>query len=80
MHGYLRMYWAKKVIEWTPSYQHALDFLIEQNDKYELDGNDPNGYAGVFWNFGLHDRAHAVNISILTINIYHLTKAYATSF
>ncbi|VDK18604.1 unnamed protein product [Anisakis simplex] len=60
MHGYMRMYWGKKVIEWTPDYETAYKFLIEQNDKYELDGRDPNGYTGVMWNFGLHDRAHAV--------------------
>lgn len=61
MLGYLRMYWAKKVIEWSPDYESAYAFLIEQNDKYELDGRDPNGYCGVMWNFGMHDRAHAVN-------------------
>ncbi|VDK69347.1 unnamed protein product [Litomosoides sigmodontis] len=59
MLGYLRMYWAKKVIEWSPDYECAYVFLIEQNDKYELDGRDPNGYCGVMWNFGMHDRAHA---------------------
>lgn len=59
MHGYMRMYWAKKVIEWTETYEMAYKFLIEQNDLHELDGNDPNGFAGVIWNFGMHDRAHA---------------------
>uniref|UniRef100_A0A1I8EQD0 Deoxyribodipyrimidine photo-lyase n=1 Tax=Wuchereria bancrofti TaxID=6293 RepID=A0A1I8EQD0_WUCBA len=59
MSGYLRMYWAKKVIEWSHDYEFAYAFLIEQNDKYELDGRDPNGYCGVMWNFGMHDRAHA---------------------
>ncbi|VDN44854.1 unnamed protein product [Gongylonema pulchrum] len=54
------MYWAKKVIEWSADYESAYSFLIEQNDKYELDGRDPNGYCGVMWNFGMHDRAHAV--------------------
>lgn len=57
MHGYMRMYWAKKVIEWSENYESALQFLLEQNDKYELDGRDPNGYAGIIWNFGMHDRA-----------------------
>lgn len=65
MSGYLRMYWAKKVIEWSPDYESAYAFLIEQNDKYELDGRDPNGYCGVMWNFGMHDRAHAVCIRLL---------------
>uniref|UniRef100_F1KXR8 Deoxyribodipyrimidine photo-lyase n=1 Tax=Ascaris suum TaxID=6253 RepID=F1KXR8_ASCSU len=59
MHGYMRMYWGKKVIEWTPDYETAYRFLIEQNDKHELDGRDPNGYTGVMWVFGMHDRAHA---------------------
>ncbi|KAM3719520.1 Deoxyribodipyrimidine photo-lyase [Dirofilaria immitis] len=59
MSGYLRMYWAKKVIEWSSDYESAYTFLIEQNDKYELDGRDPNGYCGVMWNFGMHDRAHS---------------------
>uniref|UniRef100_A0A8R1XNA6 Deoxyribodipyrimidine photo-lyase n=1 Tax=Onchocerca volvulus TaxID=6282 RepID=A0A8R1XNA6_ONCVO len=59
MSSYLRMYWAKKVIEWSPDYESAYAFLIEQNDKYELDGCDPNGYCGVMWNFGMHDRAHS---------------------
>ncbi|VDP11160.1 unnamed protein product [Onchocerca flexuosa] len=59
MSGYLRMYWAKKVIEWSPDYESAYAFLIEQNNKYELDGYDPNGYCGVIWNFGMHDRAHS---------------------
>uniref|UniRef100_A0A915DFP7 Deoxyribodipyrimidine photo-lyase n=1 Tax=Ditylenchus dipsaci TaxID=166011 RepID=A0A915DFP7_9BILA len=59
MHGYMRMYWAKKAIEWTPDTESAYKFLIEQNDKFEIDGRDPNGFAGVLWNFGKHDRAHA---------------------
>jgi len=58
------MYWAKKVIEWTEDYETAYTFLITQNDKYELDGRDPNGFAGVIWNFGKHDRAHAVGSPI----------------
>jgi len=58
MHGYMRMYWAKKILEWTPSPQHAFAFSVQQNDKYELDGRDPNGYVGCAWAIGgLHDRA-----------------------
>jgi deoxyribodipyrimidine photo-lyase len=56
MHGYLRMYWGKKVLEWSPSPQEAVDRLIYLNDRYELDGRDPNGYTGILWCFGLHDR------------------------
>ena len=56
MHGYMRMYWGKKVIEWSKSPKDAYEILIYLNDKYELDGRDPNGYAGVAWCFGKHDR------------------------
>ena len=57
MHGYLRMYWAKKILEWTPSPEEALAVALELNDRYELDGNDPNGFAGVAWSIGgVHDR------------------------
>lgn len=58
MHGYMRMYWAKKILEWTPSAKEAMDIAIYLNDKYELDGRDPNGYAGIAWSIGgVHDRA-----------------------
>lgn len=46
MHGFLRMYWAKKILEWTPSPQEALAAAIYLNDRYSLDGRDPNGYVG----------------------------------
>lgn len=59
MHNYMRMYWGKKIIEWTKSPQQAFEWAIYLNDKYELDGRDPNGYAGVAWCFGKHDRAWA---------------------
>ena len=48
MHGYLRMYWAKKILEWTSSPQEALTIAIKLNDRYELDGRDPSGYVGEF--------------------------------
>jgi deoxyribodipyrimidine photo-lyase len=58
MHGYLRMYWAKKILEWTASPEEAQAAAIALNDKYELDGRDPNGYAGIAWSIGgVHDRA-----------------------
>jgi deoxyribodipyrimidine photo-lyase len=58
MHGYMRMYWAKKILEWTASPAAALRAAIYLNDRYELDGRDPNGYAGIAWSLGgLHDRA-----------------------
>lgn len=58
LHGYMRMYWAKKILEWTQSVDEAMKIAIYLNDKYELDGRDPNGYTGVAWSIGgVHDRA-----------------------
>jgi len=58
MHGYMRMYWAKKILEWTPSPEDALEIATLLNDKYELDGRDTNGYVGIAWSIGgVHDRA-----------------------
>ncbi len=58
MHGYMRMYWAKKILEWSKSPEDALSAALYLNDKYELDGRDPNGYAGIAWSIGgVHDRA-----------------------
>jgi len=58
MHGYMRMYWAKKILEWSESPETALKTAIYLNDRYELDGRDPNGYAGCAWCIGgVHDRA-----------------------
>jgi deoxyribodipyrimidine photo-lyase len=56
MHGYMRMYWGKKILEWSNSPEEAYETSIYLNNKYELDGRDPNGYAGVAWCFGKHDR------------------------
>lgn len=58
MHGYMRMYWAKKILEWSGSPEEAMNIAIYLNDKYSLDGRDPNGYTGVAWSIGgIHDRA-----------------------
>jgi len=58
MHGWGRMYWAKKILEWSPDAQTAIDTALYLNDKYELDGTDPNGIVGVMWSIcGVHDRA-----------------------
>lgn len=57
MHGYMRMYWGKKIIEWTKSPQEAFQIALSLNNKYELDGRDPNAFTGVAWCFGKHDRA-----------------------
>jgi deoxyribodipyrimidine photo-lyase len=57
MHGFLRMYWAKKILEWTKTPEEALNFAIYLNDRYELDGRDPSGYVGCMWSIcGLHDQ------------------------
>jgi len=58
MHGYMRMYWAKKILEWTENADQAMEYAIFLNDRYELDGREPNGYAGIAWSIGgIHDRA-----------------------
>jgi len=58
MHGYMRMYWAKKILEWSKNPRLAMETAIYLNDKYQLDGRDPNGYAGIAWSIGgVHDRA-----------------------
>nr|KAG5688704.1 hypothetical protein BaRGS_029530 [Batillaria attramentaria] len=60
MHGFLRMYWAKKILEWTESPEQALAEAIYLNDKYNLDGRDPNGYVGCMWSIcGIHDQGWA---------------------
>jgi deoxyribodipyrimidine photo-lyase len=56
IHGYYRMYWGKKIIEWSPTPEQALKTMIYLNDRYALDGRDPNGYTNILWCFGLHDR------------------------
>jgi deoxyribodipyrimidine photo-lyase len=57
IHGYMRMYWAKKLLEWTSSPDEAVAIAIELNDTYHLDGGDPNGYVGILWSIaGVHDR------------------------
>jgi deoxyribodipyrimidine photo-lyase len=57
MHNYLRMYWAKKLLEWTPNVRIAMKVAVYLNDKYELDGRDPGGYAGIAWSMlGKFDR------------------------
>lgn len=56
IHGYYRMYWGKKIIEWSPRPEDALDTMVYLHDKYALDGRDPNTYTNILWCFGLHDR------------------------
>jgi len=56
MHGYMRMYWGKKILEWSKTAAEAFRNALYLNNKYELDGRDPNGFTGVAWCFGKHDR------------------------
>jgi len=56
LHGYMRMYWGKKILEWTKTPQAAFQLALYLNDKYKLDGRDANGIAGIAWCFGKHDR------------------------
>lgn len=56
IHGYYRMYWGKKIFEWTASPEEALETMIYLHDRYALDGQDPNTYTNILWCFGLHDR------------------------
>jgi deoxyribodipyrimidine photo-lyase len=57
MHGYMRMYWGKKILEWSENPRTGFKIALYLNNKYELDGRDPNAFAGVAWCFGKHDRA-----------------------
>ncbi len=56
IHNYLRMLWGKKILEWTATPRDALDVMIELNNKYALDGRNPNSYSGIFWTLGRYDR------------------------
>ncbi len=56
LHNYVRMLWGKRLIEWQRSYEMAFELLVHLNNKYALDGRDPNSYAGILWCFGKHDR------------------------
>ena len=68
MHGFLRMYWAKKILEWTASPEEALQVSLYLNDKFELDGNDPNGYVG---------KLKEILIMIINKSLYFL-KVFST--
>jgi deoxyribodipyrimidine photo-lyase len=57
IHNYLRMLWGKKIFHWTKTPREALKVMIELNNKYALDGRDPNSYSGIFWVLGRYDRA-----------------------
>ena len=57
IHNYLRMLWGKKILHWSKTPREALQVMIELNNKYALDGRDPNSYSGIFWVLGRYDRA-----------------------
>ena len=57
IHNYLRMLWGKKILEWSASPRESLDIMIELNNKYALDGRNPNSSSGIFWVLGRYDRA-----------------------
>ena len=57
IHNYLRMLWGKKILHWSESPEAALATMIELNNKYALDGRNPNSYSGIFWCLGRFDRA-----------------------
>lgn len=57
IHNYLRMLWGKKILEWSPSPQDALAAMIELNNRFAVDGRNPNSYSGIFWVLGRYDRA-----------------------
>jgi deoxyribodipyrimidine photo-lyase len=59
LQNYLRMLWGKKILEWTPCPEEALDIMIHLNNKYALDGRNPNSYTGIFWIMGRYDRPWA---------------------
>jgi len=74
IHNYLRMLWGKKILEWSPSPKRALATLIELNNKYSLDGRDPNSYTGILWTLGRHDRPWAPTRPIFG-NVRYMSSA-----
>jgi len=56
MHNYLRMLWGKKILEWSPTPKEASETLVHLNNKYAVDGRNPNSYSGTFWCLGRYDR------------------------
>jgi deoxyribodipyrimidine photo-lyase len=57
LHNYLRMLWGKKILEWTSNPEESLEVMVDLNNRYALDGRDPNSYSGIFWVLGRYDRA-----------------------
>jgi deoxyribodipyrimidine photo-lyase len=80
MHNYLRMLWGKKILEWSPSPRRALEIMIELNNKYALDGRDPNSYSGIFWVLGRYDRPWGPERAIFGKVRYMSSKNTARKF
>jgi deoxyribodipyrimidine photo-lyase len=81
MHGYLRMYWAKKILEWTEAPEDAFEIAVRLNDRYELDGRDPNGYAGISWAIGgKHDRPWGPHRPVFGLIRYMSSEGCARKF
>jgi deoxyribodipyrimidine photo-lyase len=81
MHGYLRMYWAKKILEWTEAPEDAFEIAVRLNDRYELDGRDPNGYAGIAWAIGgKHDRPWGPQRPVFGLIRYMSSEGCARKF
>jgi deoxyribodipyrimidine photo-lyase len=75
IHNYLRMLWGKKILEWTRHPKDALQVLIELNNRYAIDGRDPNSYTGIFWVLGRHDRPWAPRRPIFGVIRYMSSDA-----
>ena len=81
MHGYLRMYWAKKILEWSRTPEEAFEVAVQLNDRYQLDGRDPNGYTGIAWAIGgKHDRPWGPERSVFGLIRYMVYSGCARKF
>ena len=80
IHNYLRMLWGKKVLEWSESPRAALETLIELNNRWALDGRDPNSYSGIFWIFGRYDRPWAPERKVFGVIRYMSSQNTARKF
>jgi deoxyribodipyrimidine photo-lyase len=76
IHNSLRMLWGKKILEWTAGPQDALDVMIELNNRYAVDGRDPNSYSGIFWVLGRYDRPWGPERPVFGI-VRHMTSRSA---
>lgn len=73
MHTFMRIYWGKKVMEWTPDMNTAFNYLVYLNDKYEMDGRDPNSYSGIALCFGKYASPSSKEVPIFgTLTDLHL--------